>query len=343
MREHQITVPTDPRIAEGYSSARALGRTILAVLSVTALGLLTGLVLWALPAAAASDSPTPYTVDRTGITLPAGQTFPDGGHVNIEWGGIRSGLHFEGKCLTRTDAECAGARHDAAQFIGASFIPWAAFGVPADACITWVQISTFTEHFGEGGQPPVCLTEEEPWTPEPQPTEPTEPTEDPSPTETASPSPSTTPTSSPSATTGPSPAPSAAPSETPSTPVPSSAPSEAPVPSRPSTPATPVTPPEDYDQGDLDVTYRSEVSAVDEPTTPPAELAATGSDAMVIGITAAIALVLGAYLVLFEARRRRGERCPQCGGPLDPITRTHPVHGDWDGVTCRDCFWTEVR
>lgn len=328
-----MSAPTWPeQRGEGYSSARALGRTILAVLSLTLIGALLGAVVFATAArAAGSDSPTPYTVDRTGITLPAGVTFPDGGHVNIAWGGVHTGLHFEGKCVTRTDAECAGARHEAAQFIGTSFIPWAAFGVPADACVTWVQISVFDEHFGEGGQPPVCLTEETPWpTPTPTPsTTPTvppvpspEPTEDPSPTPTESPSP-TTPAPSPSLTTGPSPAP-----------------SEAPVPSPTSTPVVPVTSPEDYDQGDDEVTYRSEVSAVDETTTPPAELAATGSDALVIGITAAIALILGTYLVVF---RRRGERCPECGGPLQPITRTHPVFGDWDGVTCRDCFWTEVR
>lgn len=323
-----MSAPTWPeQRSEGYSSARALGRTILAVLSVAVLGLLAGLVLWALPASAASDSPTPYTVDRTGITIPAGQTFPDNGHVNVRWDGGAAGLHFEGKCVTRTDAECAGARHDAAQFIGASFIPWSAFGVPSDACITWVQISTFDEHFGEGGQPPVCLTEETPWpTPTDTPTPTPEPSEDPSPTETASPSPSTTPAPSPE------PSPSSEPTSQ-ATSTPTSAPVPVPSSSAP-------TPPEDYMQGD-EVTYRSEVSAVDETTTRPAELAATGANAWVIGGAAAAALILGAYLVLFG--RRRGERCPECGGPLQPITRTHPVFGDWDGVSCRDCFWTEVR
>lgn len=104
-----------------------------------------------------SDSPTPYSVTDTGITLPAGSTFPDNGHVNIRMlAGNTTGLHFESKCITRDDAECAGARHEAAQYIGASFIPWSAFGVDITTeCVTWVQISTYNEHFGEGGQPPI--------------------------------------------------------------------------------------------------------------------------------------------------------------------------------------------
>ena len=43
--------------------------------------------LVAVPTAAfagGSDSPTPYVVDATGITLPAGSTFQDNGHINIK-------------------------------------------------------------------------------------------------------------------------------------------------------------------------------------------------------------------------------------------------------------------
>lgn len=342
-----MSAPTWPeQRAEGYSSARALGRTILAVLSLALIGTLLGVVVFATAArAAGSDSPTPYTVDRTGITLPAGETFPDGAHVNVRWDGGAAGLHFEGKCVTRTDAECAGARHDAAQFIGASFIPWAAFGVPADACVVWVQISTYSEHFGEGGQSPVCLTEETPCpteSPSTTPTTPTEPTS--TPTEEPSTSPSETPTETPSTTPTPEPSSSASttPTTPPATPDPTTEPT-APEPPFDGTNGDPTTWPEDYNQGDDEVTYRSEVSAVDETNTPRAELAATGANGWGVGVTAAIALILGCYLVVFEVRRRRGERCPRCGGPLEAITRTHPVHGDWDGVTCRDCFWTEVR
>ena len=286
MREHQITVPTDPRIAEGYSTARALGRTILAVLSLVLIGALLGVVLFATGArAAGSDSPTPYTVDRTGITLPAGQTFPDNGHVNIRWDGGAAGLHFEGKCVTRTDAECAGARHEAAQFIGASFIPWSAFGVPTDACITWVQISTFDEHFGEGGQPAVCLTEEDPCpeTPEPTPTDPSSPQPSPEPSESVPSGPSE-----PKPTETPAPDPDTEPTAPPTS---SPAATELPIPA--------VTP--------APTEYRSEVSAVDEraATAPPRELAATGASAAGGALLAVGLVVLGAYLFTFERRNRR--------------------------------------
>src|SRR5690606_1826245 len=96
------------------------------------------------------------TVDAAGVTLPAGVTFPDGGHVNVRTTSGDYGIHFEGKCVTRTDAECAGARHAAAQFIGQSLLPWSAFGIDSAAvCVVWVQVSMYSEHFGEGGQSPV--------------------------------------------------------------------------------------------------------------------------------------------------------------------------------------------
>lgn len=293
MREHQITVPTDPRIAEGYSSARTLGRTILAVLSLALIGTLLGVVVFATAArAAGSDSPTPYTVDKTGITLPAGQTFPAHGHVNVRWTNPdgAAGVHFD-----PNNGQPGGV------WIGQPSIPWTAFGVPAGACVAWVQVSTFNEHFGEGGPPPMCLTEEEPWTPEPQPTE--------TPTTTPAPSPTPSPTSVPTS---------------PVLPSPTVAPSPGPSGAAPATPDA--------------VTYRSEVLAVDDPAD---ELAATGANAWVIGGAAAAALILGTYLVVL--RRRRGERCPECGGPLVPVSRTHWAVGDWDGVSCRDCWWTEAR
>lgn len=127
-----------------------------------------GLTLPTAAYAGGSDSPTPYIVDQTGITLPAGDTFRDNGHVNINSQPGGTNLHFEGKCINRTDAECAGARHDAAQFIGKSFIPWSAFGLSGDFCVSWVQISHYNEHFGEGGQAPVCVTKDKPKPPQPQ-------------------------------------------------------------------------------------------------------------------------------------------------------------------------------
>ncbi len=299
---------------DGYRRARMLGWVgWIAVLSIV------GLIVVGIASAAragGSDSATPYTVDSTGITLPTGSTFPDNGHVNIRWDGGSANLHFEGKCITRTDAECAGPRHDAAQYIGRSFIPWSAFGVPTTACITWVQISTFNEHYGEGHQPPVCLTEEPPCTPTPSapaetptPTVSTEPSPEPStaspsptPTTTPSPQPSPEPSTDPSLEplptsseppTSPSPTPTVEPS---ATPTPSVEPTPAPSPSSPVTGPTdptsaPQTPsPEDYTQGDddpTDITYTSEVSAVED------ELAYTGTSPLGIIYTAVGLLLIG--------------------------------------------------
>ena len=110
-----------------------------------------------------SDSPTPYEVTKDGIQLPAGDTFSDNGHVNIKaTGSTWKDLHFEGKCITRTDAECSGDRHAAAQYIGKSSIPWEAFGLKEPFCVTWTQLAQYKEHFGEGGQKPVCVGNDTP-------------------------------------------------------------------------------------------------------------------------------------------------------------------------------------
>jgi len=110
--------------------------------------------------AAGSDAPTPYTVDTAGITLPVDVSFTDNGHVNVHTSVGNRNLHFEGKCIDRTDAECAGDRHVTAQFIGASFLPWSAFNLGDTFCVSWVQLSGFNEHFGEGKQEPVCVSPE---------------------------------------------------------------------------------------------------------------------------------------------------------------------------------------
>ena len=140
------------------------------------LGIAGALAVAAPAAATGSDSPTPYTVDATGITLPIGSVFEDNGHINIKTSAGDVGLHFEAKCITRTDAECAGARHDAAQLIGKSFAPWSAFGKSCPATVTWVQLSQYNEHYGEGGQPGIEIagcgtpTPEPTVTPNPKPT-----------------------------------------------------------------------------------------------------------------------------------------------------------------------------
>ena len=113
--------------------------------------LATGLVLMGAPAfAGGSDSPTPYEVTESGITLPEGVTFQEHGHVNVRTeSGAGRNIHFD----------------QFSEWVGASFIPWSAFNIQAPECVAWVQVHGFNEHFGEGGQSPVCLTSPEPTPP----------------------------------------------------------------------------------------------------------------------------------------------------------------------------------
>lgn len=308
----------DHRIVEGYSTARMVGYCLWAVVIVAAIVVGTAVAAHA----AGSDSPTPYTVDRTGIALPAGRTFQDNGHVNIRWTTGTGAVHFEGKCITRTDAECAGKRHDDAQYIGAAFIPWSAFGDPD--CVTWVQISDFNEHYGEGGQPPVCLTTKEPTPCASSPTVTPSPSVTPSATPTSQPSSTTSPTAEPSTTPEATPTPSpSAPSPSPSmssppaSPSPSvtSTPQPTHTPAVPATPSTPSSPaPSATSTPSHEPTRTPAVLATQPPSaTPtgpgsqrppvaPAVLAATGTDttaALAVGI---VVVVVGC--VLYTAARR---------------------------------------
>lgn len=163
------------------------------------------------PAAAfagGSDSKTPYTVDASGITLPEGATFQDHQHINVKTtSNVMYNIHFESR-----------NNQPSGQWIGQSFLPWSAFGIPeGQQCIMWVQSSEFNEHFGEGGQAPVgpdCAGPSDPEDPKTKPTnppstpepseEPTEePTENPSPEPTPAPSETVTPAPEPSETPGP--------------------------------------------------------------------------------------------------------------------------------------------
>lgn len=161
-------------------NARARGLAKASVL----LGMITGFALIPGVASAGSDSPTPYTVTADGITLPADTVFPAHGHVNWRTTSSSGGIHFD-----------PNNNQPGAVYIGASFLP---ITLAPGECITWVQISLYDEHYGEGGQPPVCKpttkpepTEEPTWTPEPTPSTTTAaPSESP----TTTPEPSTPPT-----------------------------------------------------------------------------------------------------------------------------------------------------
>ncbi|MCA5892145.1 hypothetical protein LEP48_02125 [Isoptericola sp. NEAU-Y5] len=140
----------------------------------TVAALAAALLLPAAPAVASaggSDAPVPYVVSADGLRLPDGVTFHEHGHVNVVYtvnGEERS---------ANVHLELANDR-DTAQFVGTSYLPWSfAFDAPAGAerCIVWVQVDGFDEHFGEGGQAPLCTTT--PSTPEetPDPQGPQEP------------------------------------------------------------------------------------------------------------------------------------------------------------------------
>lgn len=154
------------------------------------------LILIGSPSYAGSDSPTPYTVTVDGIQLPAGATFTDGGHVNVKSNQGDRGIHFE-----------ALNNQPSGQWIGASFLPWSAFGFDtATVCVSWVQLSQYNEHFGEGGQAPIgngCAPVE----PSPEPTVTVTPEPEPSTTVTPTPEPSVTvePTTGPTVTPKPQP------------------------------------------------------------------------------------------------------------------------------------------
>jgi hypothetical protein len=151
--------------------------------------------------AGGSDDPTPYAVDAAGVTLPSGRTFAAHDHVNV-----RTNLG-DGNRNVHLDPNNG---HPGGRWIGATTIPWSAFGLDGDFCVTWVQVAGFNEHFGEGGQAPWCTAPVVPVVPDPvvpdpvvpdpvvpdqvDPTEPAEPTDPDEPTAPTDPVESTAPT-----------------------------------------------------------------------------------------------------------------------------------------------------
>lgn len=178
------------------------------------------LILTPTTAQAGSDSPTPYTVTADGVTLPEGTVFPAHGHVNYRTTERSGGVHFD-----PNNNQPGGA------YIGVGFFPIA---LAPGECLVWVQVSLYDEHFGEGGQPPVCRPAVVELTPEPIP----EPSSTPTPTLPQKPSPTEEPT------WGPSEQPTDTPSPGPVVPAPkpNGEPTSAPSPGVPLS-APPVTPP----------------------------------------------------------------------------------------------------
>lgn len=250
--------------------------------------------------AGGSDSPTPYTVTATGINLPRPLAAHD--HVNIRLtDGTSRGLHLD-----------PNNGHPGARWIGASFLPWSALGI-TDGCVSWVQVAGYDEHFGEGGQSPVCLsttpTPEPSWTAEPEPSE--EPTPKPSPTSpepSSSPSPTQPePSPEPSVTVAPTSEPEPEPSS--SSPSPTSTPTPSSTPSTEPSPDLPPGPDVDHPTAEPDLpTDDPTATTIPEPTpelgTPPAvdTLPVTGAETTVAWIAGGL-LALGAVLVMVTRRR----------------------------------------
>lgn len=183
---HSSGVPVRRSVIPLWLSLAALAALVAASIGVSA------------PSAHAnvSDAPTPYSVGLDGITLPSGDTFQAHGHVNIRTStGQGYGVHFD-----------PNNNHPGGAWIGQGFIPWSAFGLDPDTvCVSWVQISHYNQHFGEGGQDPVgkgCVP-----TPTPDPSPDPVPTPEPTPDPTPTPEPSPTPDPSPTPTPEPSPEP----------------------------------------------------------------------------------------------------------------------------------------
>ena len=244
---------------------------------------LTALVLVgaATAASAGSDAATPYRVTGTGLELPAGATLQVHGHVNVVYtsalGTVSRNVHIEGPGTPFGD------------LAGASALTWDRAGLPPDACITWVQVGGYDEHFGEGGQAPVCRTgapAAPPAAPAPAPSDAA-----PAPAPVA-PAPVAPPASAPPAPAEPLPS---APAQA------APAPDEAPAAPAPAVPPTPA--------------ERAEVLAADEPTPAPSPtaagavversevLAATGARTGALLGGAALALAAGTALVVWRRRR----------------------------------------
>lgn len=249
--------------------------------------LLTTAILVATPtiASAGSDSPVPYTVTASGVSLPAGQVFREHGHVNYR----ATALDGTGEQSFNVHLETTNGRSTAG-YVGAGFLDFAgaAAAFPAGYCVTWVQVEGFDEHFGEGGQAPEC-------TPRPTPLSPAPPV------------------------TRPVPAPS---SEVPDGGAPVEAPTSPPVTEAPTAPVTErelaATGPAPEDVPVAGATPVARVVPTATPGVAPGAaasgtaaaggdqgLAATGSNALLVAGGAVVLLAAGAGAVLLSRRSRR--------------------------------------
>ncbi len=111
----------------------------------------------AIPAAGAQASDV--TVDATGITLPAGDTFVDGGTIADSGSQGTFGYTFDSDCITSDTGSCEGITHELAQYIGSDSLPWSALGLSGDFCVTWVNLSLYGDLIYTGTQDSRCTGE----------------------------------------------------------------------------------------------------------------------------------------------------------------------------------------
>ncbi|MBO9569811.1 MAG: LPXTG cell wall anchor domain-containing protein [Cellulomonas iranensis] len=202
-------------------------------------------------ASAGSDAPTPYRVTPSGLELPAGDVFEVHGHVNVVYttaaGRASRNVHVEGPGTPYAD------------LAGTSTLTWDRAGLPADACVTWVQVAGYDEHHGEGGQAPVCRTAVAP----PPVAPPVTPPSTPAPPPTVTPPPATTP-------------PPAAPTPVSSTPVAPSGPARTPAGEVDQAPAPAPT-------ADVEVVAETPTPGTSAPATTPAPTATERSEVLSAG------------------------------------------------------------
>jgi hypothetical protein len=124
-----------------------------------------------------SDGPIPYTLTTTSLTLSSGHTFNsssptnDGNLKYIPLAQYSAGQsytsHPSSWTITNINFHIEQNPHTGKAMIGASTLPFdqtasdGAFRgtLPSTGyCIVWVQVDGYNEHFGEGGQAPLCTT-----------------------------------------------------------------------------------------------------------------------------------------------------------------------------------------
>ena len=121
-----------------------------------------------------SDGPIPYSFTSTSLTLPPGATFQSGSDGNVDYIPLSQYSAGETWVNKGSDWTVSGINFHVEQnagfgasMIGKSTLPFSSSAsggafrgtLPAGGyCIVWVQVHGYNEHFGEGGQTPLCTT-----------------------------------------------------------------------------------------------------------------------------------------------------------------------------------------